>query len=68
MENRPRLGAPGWRLLHAGATIDRAALRDPLVARTIRGRKLPTHAVLSVLRITGFHTDDGDRMGTWKRT
>jgi diguanylate cyclase (GGDEF)-like protein len=67
VENRPRPWTPGRRLLHAGATIDRAALRDPLVARTIRGRELPTHAVLGVLRITGSHTDDGDRMGSWKR-
>lgn len=64
IENRPRAWAPGWRLLHAGTekNMDRAALRDPLVARTIRGRQLHYSAVLAVARITGSHgsyTDDG---------
>lgn len=57
VENRPKSWAPGWRLLHAGAETDRAALRDPLVARTIRGLELPTRAVLGIVRITGSHND-----------
>ncbi|MEU7151200.1 hypothetical protein AB0B15_24715 [Streptomyces sp. NPDC045456] len=57
VENRPRPWAPGWRLLHAAAGTGRAALRDPLVARTVRGRELPVRAVLGVVRITGCHTD-----------
>ncbi|GAA2615439.1 hypothetical protein GCM10010304_80840 [Streptomyces roseoviolaceus] len=65
MENRPRLWVPGWRLLHTGAEIDRAALRDPLVARTIRGRELPTRAVLGIVRITGSHTDTGEPCSPW---
>lgn len=58
VENRP---APwSWRglvLLHAGLQIDRTALRVPLVARTIRGRELPTGAVIGVARLTGCHQD-----------
>lgn len=65
VESRPRPWAPGWRLLHAGVQIDRAALRDPLVARTIRGRELHTRAVLGIARITGSHTDDGDPCSAW---
>ncbi|WP_217208900.1 hypothetical protein [Streptomyces sp. AC550_RSS872] len=67
VENRPRAWAPGWRLLHSGAqkTMDRAALRDPLVARTIRGHELHFSAVLGVVRITGSHTDDGDPCSPW---
>ncbi|MFI9311559.1 hypothetical protein [Streptomyces triculaminicus] len=57
VENRPRPWRPGWVLLHAGKQIDRAALRLPLVARTIRGRDLVTGAVLGVARITGSHQD-----------
>ncbi|CAM5523084.1 MULTISPECIES: ASCH domain-containing protein [Streptomyces] len=68
VENRPRPWAPGWRLLHAGAEIDRAALRDPLVARTVRGRELPTRAVLGVVRITGCHTDSGEACSPWARS
>ncbi|WP_086709589.1 ASCH domain-containing protein [Streptomyces antimycoticus] len=48
---------PGWVLLHAGQRIDRPALRIPLVARTIRGRQMPTGAVVGVARITGCHQD-----------
>lgn len=65
VENRPRPWAPGWRLLHAAAQTDRAALRDPLVARTIRGHELPTRAVLGVVRITGCHTDPGEACSPW---
>ncbi|MFI9176146.1 hypothetical protein [Streptomyces lincolnensis] len=68
VENRPHAWAPGWRLLHAGAEIDRAALRDPLVARTIRGRELHTRAVLGIARITGSHgsyTDDRGLCSEW---
>ncbi|MFD4543552.1 hypothetical protein [Streptomyces bauhiniae] len=68
VENRPRSWAPGWRLLHAGAETDRAALRDPLVARTIRGHELPTRAVLGIVRITGSHTDPGEPCSPWAQT
>ncbi|MEU9663519.1 hypothetical protein [Streptomyces chartreusis] len=68
VENRPRPWAPGWYLLHAGASIDRAALRDPLVARTIRGHRLHTRTVLGIARITGCHTDDGDPCSPWAQS
>ncbi|MFD7667764.1 hypothetical protein [Streptomyces sp. NPDC059788] len=65
VENRPRSWAPGWRLLHAAAQTDRAAVRDPLVARTIGGRELPTRGVLGIVRITGCHTDTGEPCSPW---
>ncbi|MBZ6093430.1 hypothetical protein KVH02_34780 [Streptomyces olivaceus] len=68
VENRPRPWGPGWRLLHAGAAIDRAALRDPLVARTVRGRELPTRAILGIVRITGSHTDTGEPCSPWAQS
>ncbi|MEV5100016.1 hypothetical protein ACFC5H_28480 [Streptomyces rochei] len=68
VENRPRPWAPGWRLLHAGAETDRAALRDPLVARTVRGMELPTRAVLGLVRITGSHTDPGEACSPWAQS
>ncbi|MFD9534657.1 hypothetical protein [Streptomyces sp. NPDC060010] len=58
IENRPQPWS--WRglvLLHAGLQTDRPALRLPLVARTIRGRDLPTGAVVGVARLTGCHQD-----------
>jgi hypothetical protein len=64
IENRPRPWAAGWYLLHAGAEMDRPALRDPLVARTIRGLEL-SRAVLGIVRITGSHTDDGPPCNAW---
>ncbi|WP_410540518.1 hypothetical protein [Streptomyces sp. KL2] len=58
VENRP---APwswrSWLLLHAGQKVERAPLRDPLVARAIRGRTLETGAVIGVARLTDCHTD-----------
>ncbi|GGV19825.1 hypothetical protein GCM10010275_71860 [Streptomyces litmocidini] len=57
IENRPRRWRPGWFLLHAGQSLDRSALRDPLVARAIRGRELVTGAVLGLVRVTGCHQD-----------
>ncbi|MFF4534105.1 hypothetical protein ACFY1P_33150 [Streptomyces sp. NPDC001407] len=58
IENRPqRWSWRGWLLLHAGQQIDRPALRLPLVARTIRGRDLPTGAVIGVARLAGCHQD-----------
>ncbi|MDU0301914.1 hypothetical protein [Streptomyces sp. PAL114] len=65
VENRPRPWGPGWRLLHAGVAIDRPALRDPLVARTVRGLEMPTRAVLGIVRITGSHTDPGEPCSPW---
>ncbi|MEV6549256.1 hypothetical protein AB0M57_11145 [Streptomyces sp. NPDC051597] len=58
IENRPQHWS--WRglvLLHAGLQTDRTALRVPLVVRTIRGRDLPTGAVIGVARLTGCHQD-----------
>ncbi|MGW6016325.1 hypothetical protein [Streptomyces sp. NPDC055210] len=60
IENRPRPWPAGWYLLHAGAALDRAALREPLVARTVRSHRLHTGAVLAAVRITGCHTDPDD--------
>ncbi|MGW1364543.1 hypothetical protein ACWCQP_44960 [Streptomyces chartreusis] len=65
VENRPRPWAPGWRLLHAGAELDRSALRHPLVARTIRGHQLHTGAVIGIARITSCHVDDSDPCSPW---
>ncbi|MER6393917.1 hypothetical protein ABT236_36395 [Streptomyces sp. NPDC001523] len=58
IENRPQPWS--WRglvLLHAGLQTDRPALRLPHVARTIRGRDLPTGAVIGGARLTGCHQD-----------
>ncbi|CAL9672993.1 hypothetical protein SUDANB15_07546 (plasmid) [Streptomyces sp. enrichment culture] len=61
IENRPRAWSwRGWVLLHAGKTIDRPALRIPLIARTIRGRDLVTGAVIGVARITDCHQDPNE--------
>ncbi|MET9497447.1 hypothetical protein [Streptomyces sp. NPDC006552] len=58
IENRPQPWFwRGWLLLHAGVQTDRPALRLPLVARAIRGRDLPTGAVIGVARLTGCHQD-----------
>ncbi len=58
IENRPRAWSwRGWLLLHTSQQIDRPALRVPLIARTVRGRDLPTGAVIGVARLTGCHQD-----------
>ncbi|MFF3863669.1 hypothetical protein [Streptomyces sp. NPDC002209] len=58
IENRPRHWTwRGWLLLHAAQSIDRPAMRLPLVGRTIRGRELATDAVIGVARLTGCHQD-----------
>ncbi|MGK5500480.1 hypothetical protein [Streptomyces sp. URMC 125] len=58
VENRP---APwswrGWLLLHTGQKVERAPLRDPLVATAIRGRALHTRAIIGVARLTDCHQD-----------
>ncbi|WP_328698532.1 hypothetical protein [Streptomyces sp. NBC_00342] len=58
-ENRPRPWSwRGWVLLHAGkAKPEPAVLREPLVARTIRGRELSTGAVIGVARLVDCHQD-----------
>ncbi|MFF3264929.1 hypothetical protein ACFYWO_37930 [Streptomyces sp. NPDC002932] len=58
-ENRPRPWSwRGWVLLHAGkAKPELAVLREPLVARTIRGRELTTGAVIGVARLVDCHQD-----------
>ncbi|MGZ2360934.1 ASCH domain-containing protein [Streptomyces sp. 372A] len=71
IENRPQPWPwRSWILLHAGQQTDRLALRDPLVARTIRGRELPTGAVIGIARLTGCHQDpDGSPPCTeWAQT
>ncbi|MFB6814482.1 hypothetical protein ACFCV8_08045 [Streptomyces sp. NPDC056347] len=58
VENRPTAWSwRGWLLLHAGQATERAPLRDPLVATTIRGRALHTRAVIGVARLTDCHQD-----------
>jgi hypothetical protein len=57
IENRPRRWRPGWVLLHASKTVDRPALRIPLIGRTIHGRQLVRGAVVGVARITDCHQD-----------
>lgn len=49
----------GWVLLHTGRIVDRTALRDPLVAGTVRGHALETGAVIGVARLIDCHLDDG---------
>ncbi|MGA4960246.1 hypothetical protein [Streptomyces lavendulocolor] len=57
-DGRPRAWSwRGWLLLHTSQQIDRPALRVPLIARTVRGRELPTGAVIGVARLTGCHQD-----------
>ncbi|MEU8892946.1 hypothetical protein [Streptomyces sp. NPDC048442] len=64
VENRSHNRWP-WRglvLLHASQSIDRPALRDPLVARTVSGRELATGVVVGVARLIDCHRDaDGTR-------
>ncbi|MFF7705375.1 ASCH domain-containing protein [Streptomyces lydicus] len=58
VENRPRPWSwRGWLLLHAGQALERAVLRDPLVATAIRGRQLHAGAVLGVARLVDCHQD-----------
>ncbi|MER5973303.1 hypothetical protein ABT112_26855 [Streptomyces sp. NPDC002055] len=59
-ENRPvHWPWRGWILLHSGKQLDRAALRDPLVATAIRDRELHRGAVIGVARLTDCHLDQG---------
>ncbi|WP_240799878.1 hypothetical protein [Streptomyces sp. A1277] len=48
---------PATELLHTSQTIDRPALRLPLIGRTIRDRELVTGAVVGVARINDCHQD-----------
>ncbi|MFJ3099093.1 ASCH domain-containing protein [Streptomyces hydrogenans] len=58
IENRPQAWSwRGWLLLHTSQQIDRPALREPVIARTVRGRDLTTGAVIGVARLTGCHQD-----------
>ncbi|MEU3522062.1 hypothetical protein ABZ770_43720 [Streptomyces sp. NPDC006654] len=57
VENRPGRWRTGWVLLHTSKTVDRAALRIPLIGRTIRDRQLVTGAVVGVAWIIGCHQD-----------
>ncbi|MFE9468792.1 hypothetical protein ACFYNW_35235 [Streptomyces virginiae] len=57
VENRPARWRTGWVLLHTSQTIDRPALRVPLIGRTICDRQLVTGAVVGVARITDCHQD-----------
>ncbi|WP_328335775.1 MULTISPECIES: hypothetical protein [unclassified Streptomyces] len=67
-ENRPgNWPWRGWFLLHAGKQLDRLALREPLVATTIRGRELHLGAVIGVARLIDCHLDQGPEYcpGPW---
>ncbi|MFE1872998.1 hypothetical protein ACFW9N_19130 [Streptomyces sp. NPDC059496] len=57
VENRPGRWRTGWVLLHTSKTVDRPALRTPLVGRTIRDRQLVTGAVVGIARIADCHQD-----------
>ncbi|MFD3665763.1 hypothetical protein ACFWVF_35025 [Streptomyces sp. NPDC058659] len=57
VENRPVRWRTGWVLLHTSQTVERPALRVPLIGRTIRDRQLVTGAVVGVARITDCHQD-----------
>ncbi|MFE5900924.1 hypothetical protein ACFQ67_26415 [Streptomyces sp. NPDC056488] len=57
VENRSGRWRTGWVLLHTSQTVDRPALRVPLIGRTIRDRQLVTGAVVGVARITDCHQD-----------
>ncbi|GGP90234.1 hypothetical protein [Streptomyces melanogenes] len=70
VENRPRPWSwRGWLLLHAGLVLERAPLRDPLVATAIRGRQLEGGAVIGVARLTDCHqdSDDGKPCSPWSQ-
>jgi hypothetical protein len=57
VENRTVRWRTGWVLLHASKTVDRTALRTPLIGRTIRCRELVTGAVVGIARIIDCHQD-----------
>ncbi len=60
IENRvQRWSYRGPVLIHAGATIDKAARKHPPMAAVIRGLQLEQRAVIAVARITDSHADDG---------
>jgi len=61
IENRvQRWSYRGPVLIHAGATIDRAARKHPPMAAVIRGLQLEQRAVIAVARIVDCHADDGE--------
>ncbi|WP_372412036.1 hypothetical protein [Streptomyces luteireticuli] len=64
-ENRPKPWTwRSWVLLHAGQTLERTVLHDPLVATAIRGRELHRGAVIGVARLTDCHQDEGSALCT----
>ncbi|MEV5348958.1 hypothetical protein [Streptomyces achromogenes] len=61
IENRvQRWSYRGPVLIHAGATIDRAARKHPPMTAVIRGLQLEQRAVIAVARIADCHADDGE--------
>jgi hypothetical protein len=61
IENRvQRWSYRGPVLIHAGATIDKAARKHPPMAAVIRGLQLEQRAVIAVARIVDCHADDGE--------
>ncbi|WP_327299931.1 hypothetical protein [Streptomyces sp. NBC_01197] len=61
IENRvQRWSYRGPVLIHAGATIDKAAKKHPPMAAVIRGLQLEQRAVIAVARIVDCHADDGE--------
>lgn len=49
----------GTILIHAGASIDKAAKKHPPMAAVVRGLQLEQRAVIAVARIVDCHADDG---------
>ncbi|WP_199552637.1 hypothetical protein [Streptomyces sp. N35] len=64
-ENRPANWPwRDWVLLHAGKTLDRTALRSPLVATAITDRELHPGTVIGVARLIDCHLDQGPQQCT----
>jgi hypothetical protein len=61
IENRvQRWSYRGAVLIHAGASIDKAAKKHPPMAAVIRGLQLEQRAIIAVARIVDCHADDGE--------
>ncbi|MEU9796926.1 ASCH domain-containing protein [Streptomyces sparsogenes] len=49
----------GTLVIHAGGTLDRAAMRHPALAAVVRDLPLERGAVIAVAKLVGCHEDDG---------
>ncbi|MFE9334885.1 hypothetical protein [Streptomyces sp. NPDC006925] len=47
-------------LLHSSKTLDRTAMRHPLISPILRGLPLETGAVVGVAQLVDWHRDDGE--------